>query len=306
MKKNIKNLLKFISFTTLLLFINSCSSLKDITLIGLEITELQGSIDSDTSKRLKETTISVSKATEKITPENEYYLGRTTAAIILQEYKLYKNEDVSKYVNKICKTITINSEKPYIFNDYYVGILDTEEIMAYSTPGGHILLTRGLLKCASTEDELASVIAHEIAHIQKQHSLQAIKSSRITNATLDLANLTMYELKDDEEKKEYIDFFGSTANEIVSTLVETGFSKEQEFEADTYALLLMHDAGYNPQALIPMLEKVNQDSSINKLLKTHPSSKKRIKNVEKQLAKYTDDYSEKSRLSRYNDFSHLF
>ena len=78
-------------------------------------------------------------AEDNITPEEAYYIGRTVAAIITKNYKIYDSPDATRYLNKICSAITINSAMPYLYKGYYVAILDTDEINALATPGGHIL-----------------------------------------------------------------------------------------------------------------------------------------------------------------------
>src|SRR5574344_2492121 len=115
---------------------------------------------------------------EEITPEQEYYIGRAVAGTILEKYNVYNSEKMQKYLNEICSAIVINSDKPVLYKGYYVAILDTDEVNAFATSGGHILVSRGLLSCAESEDARAAGIAHEVSHIQLQHSIKAIKSSR--------------------------------------------------------------------------------------------------------------------------------
>ncbi|MDR0324377.1 MAG: M48 family metalloprotease, partial [Treponema sp.] len=127
----------------------------------------------------------VSAAQEDFTPEQEYYIGRAVAANILSQYRLWNgNPALTAYLNNICAAITINSNPPEgdVFNGYHVAILDSTEINAFATSGGHILITRGLISAAKSEDALAAVIAHEVAHIQLKHSLKAIKESRENQA----------------------------------------------------------------------------------------------------------------------------
>ena len=125
----------------------------------------------------------IGRAAEDISPEQEYYIGRAVAATILTNYKIYtENPALSAYLNQICQAIVINSSQPELYNGYHVAILDSPELNAFATSGGHIFVTLGLLECVTSEDALAAVIAHEIAHIQLQHSIKAIKTSRITHA----------------------------------------------------------------------------------------------------------------------------
>ena len=262
------------------LFITSCSTVQQILTTTMNIAVATGDMDPRTADLIVSTTESVYKVTEQITPENEYYIGRATAAIILNDYNLYNEPNLTKYLNKICGAITINSEKPDLYNGYYVAVLDSDEINAMATPGGHILITRGLLKCTSNEEELASIIAHEIAHIQKQHSISAIKTSRFKDLSLNVASLAINE-SDNDEVKQMMSVFGDSVDDVVSSLVLNGFSQEQEFEADAYALELLNNAGYNPHSIVNMLKTLEQNQANHKrgFVKTHPEPKKRIKKI---------------------------
>jgi len=289
------------------LFITACTTVQQIVTTTMNIAVATGDMDSRTADLIVSTTESVSKVTEQISPENEYYIGRATAAIILNDYDLYNEPNLTKYLNKICGAITINSEKPDLYNGYYVAVLDSDEINAMATPGGHILITRGLLKCTSNEEELASVIAHEIAHIQKQHSISAIKTSRFKDLSLNVASLAINE-SDNDEAKQMMSVFGDSVDDVVSSLVLNGFSQEQEFEADAYALELLNNAGYNPHSIVNMLKTLEQNQANHKrgFVKTHPEPKKRIKKIEKELNSYSKSKTQEERSSRFQTYAELF
>lgn len=289
------------------LFITACTTVQQIVTTTMNIAVATGDMDPRTADLIVSTTESVSKVTEQISPENEYYIGRATAAIILNDYDLYNEPNLTKYLNKICGAITINSEKPDLYNGYYVAVLDSDEINAMATPGGHILITRGLLKCTSNEEELASVIAHEIAHIQKQHSISAIKTSRFKDLSLNVASLAINE-SDNDEVKQMMSVFGDSVDDVVSSLVLNGFSQEQEFEADSYALELLNNAGYNPHSIVNMLKTLEQNQANHKrgFVKTHPEPKKRIKKIEKELNSYSKSKTQEERIARFQTYAELF
>ena len=243
---------------------------------------------------------SIEKAAEEITPEEEYYIGRSVAASIASTYPIDNGSyKMTTYLNNICETLVMNSEKPYLYKGYYVVILDTDEINAMATPGGHIFVSRGLIDCTESEDALAAVLAHEISHIQLGHSVSAIKASRTRAAVSDTAKAGLVTtlatangkngitLSDKDMKKvfEAVDTISNASNEVVKTLVNTGFSKEQEYEADKNALHLLNDAGYDSYAMLDMLAQIETSSSNTGWGATHPSPKDRIKKVEKELSK---------------------
>jgi predicted Zn-dependent protease len=162
-----------------------------------------------------------------ITPEQEYYVGRAAAANILSSYPLWEGDPrFVNYLNLICNAIVINSSRPNLYNGYHVAVLDSSEIKAFATPGGHILLTLGLVSAVKGEDALAAIIAHEVAHIQLQHAIKEVKMG-----------------------------FPETVDKVVLTL-KNGYSTEQEYRADNLAMHLMADAGYYPSMYIEMLREI--------------------------------------------------
>jgi predicted Zn-dependent protease len=242
-------------------------------------------LDKNTQKAIDLSTQAVANAAEDITPEQEYYIGRAVAANILKNYSLWNgNRALTAYANRICNTIVINSPMPEIYNGYHVALLDSNEINAFATSGGHIFLTRGLISSAKSEEALAGVIAHEIAHIQLHHSINAIKTSRITQALM-VTGASAAGAVTGNDVNEMNNIFNETVGDIVSTLVNNGYSQVQEFDADTTALSLLAGAGYNPLGLIEMLRELEktQKGHAGGFNKTHPSPDKRLAVAEKAI-----------------------
>ena len=263
-------------------------------------------IDEKTTNRLIKTAATLEesrKAADNLTPENEYYLGRAVAANIAGTYGIYKNPALEAYLNKICSAIVINSPRPDIYNGYHVAILDTNEINAFATPGGHIFLTRGLIACAGNEDALAAVIAHEVAHIQLRHALTSIRNARYANAFISEA----FAVTADNVGgvKEFSAIMGDSVNDIVTTMVVKGFSPAQEKEADAAALALLASAGYEPSGIIEMLEAIRQKQGNAKtgFGKTHPSPAERITAVKKIIGKHKVEDTRNFRTKRFSDIT---
>ncbi len=261
----------------------------------------KGQAISDANReKIDQSREAIAKSKEEISPEQEYYIGREVAAKVLSSYKLYQNAKATSYVNEICTAITSSSDMPDIFNGYHVGILDTKEINALSTPGGHIFVTRGLLECASSEDELAAVIAHEVGHIQLKHAVKSIKTSRLNEASITAIGAAGSIITGGN----YQEGLGNAANELMTTLSTTGYSKTQEYEADAKAASLMADAGYNPEALRTMLEalKEREKTETEGMVKTHPSASSRLFQARGHIrtASYgTESYNEDKRQNRF-------
>ena len=279
----------------------SCAALMQVTDAGAQLAGAAGVIDKNTVSAVSNSSKAIGSAAEEITPQQEYFIGRAVAGNILTTYKLYNgNPALNAYLNKICASIVINSPRPDIYNGYHVGILDSNEINAFATSGGHILVTRGLISAAASEDALAGVIAHEIAHIQLQHSIKAIKSSRITQALM-VTGTSAAGAASGMNVNQLTDVFNESVGEIVQTMVTNGYSQTQEYDADNKALSLMASAGYNPQGLIDMLNQLKaiQSKSGGGFNKTHPSPDQRIANLTKSINKYKVADNSASRKARF-------
>jgi predicted Zn-dependent protease len=267
--------------------LSGCNTMAAVVSAGAQAAGEAGVIDRNTANAVSNSSKAVANAAEEITPEQEYYIGRAVAANILKSYSLWRDSPApAAYVNRICNAIVINSPRTEIYNGYHVAILDSNEINAFATSGGHIFITRGLIGSAKSEDALAGVIAHEIAHIQLQHSIKAIKTSRITQALM-VTGTSAAGAATGYDVNEMTSIFNETVGDIVSTLVNNGYSQAQEFEADSTALSLLASAGYNPDGLIEMLRELEktQKGQSGGFNKTHPTPDKRIASAEKALAK---------------------
>lgn len=276
----------FVCFCIFSLLFFSCATNSDFTDTLSVMSQTADNFGFSEASVVLDVSSKVSKSSEAITPEDEYYIGRSVAATVLQSYKMYENPTQELYVNKIAQALVRNSAMPELYNGYHVKILDSEEINAFSTSGGHIFVTKGLIRCIDSEDALAAVIAHEIAHIQLKHSTSTIKASRWTDAEKAATNAVL-SLSD---RQDLADVMNDSVGEIVNQLILNGYSKEQEFQADEYALGLMAETGYNPEETISLLNilKDNCDASGNTkiaLLKTHPEPEARIEKASEIILK---------------------
>jgi len=254
-----------------------CKTMSAIASASAQLAGAIGVIDTNTANAISNSSKAIGNAAEDIQPEQEFYIGRAVAANILTTYTLWKDSpSLMAYVNYICGAIVLNSPKPNTYNGYRVAILDSNEINAFATSGGHIFLTRGLIDVTQSEDALAGVIAHEIAHIQLQHSIKAIKTSRITQAIMVTGTSTLGAVSG-YDVNEMTSIFNETVGDIVQTLINNGYSQAQEFDADATALSLLAGAGYNPSGLIDMLKELekSQKRSSGGFNKTHPAPDKR-------------------------------
>jgi predicted Zn-dependent protease len=240
-------------------------------------------------------------STQAMTPEDEYYTGRAVGANILTQYKVLNNPALTAYLNNICAVLVGNSPVPDIFNGYYLVILDTTEICAFATPGGHIFISTGLIAEANDEDALAAVIAHEIAHIQLKHAVKIIEGTRTERELGKLAEQSAAAAAEAAGLTDLWAEFASSIHNVFYTLTVNGYSQVQEFEADTTALILMAASGYRPSAMLDILQVLDKDQANHPggFNTTHPSPALRIDNVNKSVNKYTVPDTREFRLERF-------
>ena len=277
----------------------SCQAMSRVVDVGAQVAGATGVINQNTAAAISVSARAIGSAAEEITPEQEYYIGRAVAANILTTYRLWKaNPALTAYLNHICAAIVINSPRPDVFNGYRVAILDTNEINAFATPGGHIFLTRGLINSSTSEDTLAAVIAHELAHIQLAHGYAIIKQSRLNQAFGQAAKDVSGAAGKDFDK--ITETFGLSVDVVVTALLN-GYSREQEFEADSTAMSLLDLSGYEPSSLMDVLRVLerNQPGRPGGFNKTHPTPAQRIDNANKTVGNYSVPDTRSYREVRY-------
>ncbi len=259
-----------------------CETMNQLTEIGTSIGVATGGISQSEAESINRTTRAVTKTFEDITPEQEYYIGRTVAATVLLGYKAKDARDLNGYVNTVGQALAQFSTKPETFGGYHFLVLDSDEINAFAAPGGLILVTRGLLQCCETEDELAAVLAHEIGHVEKAHGLRAIKTGRLNSALTILAVEAGKNLAG-EQLAEVTKAFDESINDIATTLMNSGYSRKLEYEADAAAVEILKKSGYQPGALVAMLENMAKgwDATRKDFAATHPPPADRILQLKK-------------------------
>lgn len=211
-----------------------------------------------------------------ISESEEYYIGRAVSAQILARYKPLQDPGLNLYAQKIAQAVALASDRPSIYKGYHVQVLDTDEINAFAAPGGFIFVTKGMLALAKSEDELACVLAHEVAHISKKHGLKTIQTARLTSAFTTLGAEAAKHYTPEQVSKLTTAFEGAV-DDVVNKLVVNGYSRDKEYEADRFAAEYAKNANYDPRALTAFLTRMEHASaSGGGMFKTHPDAAKRV------------------------------
>lgn len=219
----------------------------------------------------------VARSMEDFTPEQEYYIGRAVTATLLRTYRPLNNQAAGDYVNTLGQSLALFSEMPLTYAGYHFQIVDSGEINAFAAPGGFILVTRGLIRCCPNETALAAVLAHEIAHVQNRDALRAIQKARITEALGIIGSETIKHTAG-AELKQLTGIFADSVGDVMTGMVNNGYSRAYEYEADQGAVGILDRAGYDSAGLVLMLQgmKSRLVPGGSDFAKTHPAPADRI------------------------------
>lgn len=254
----------------------------------------------------------------------EYFVGRTIAAehlAALGASDLGPEHPVSRYVDRVGQLLAIAGEvygennvrerwqdlpekslpnRPWPFGGFHFIVLDRSEPNAFGGPGGAVMITTGLLAQLENEDELAAVLAHEVAHVQRGHGVEVMKAFMCQHAHRKNASAKLRETvtkagalggqlpagfaikgASDEVLGELL---GSIA-EHAASLYAVGHPRPFELEADRIGVRYLELAGYDPGAMTALFQRLEKASrGEDAYSATHPKFDKRIEAVTPVIA----------------------
>jgi predicted Zn-dependent protease len=292
--------------------LTGCESMPELTNAlseaGTAVAVGTGTITEEQGASINRTTKAVTKTFEDITPEQEYYIGRSVAATVLNTYPPDENTALNYYLNLLGQTLATYSDMPETFSGYHFIAVNSDEVNAFAAPSGFILISHGLLRCCKNEDELAAVIAHEIGHVQGRHGLKAIRTGRLSAALTTIATEAGKNLGG-QELADVTSAFEGSVTDITGTMMNSGYSRSLEYAADQSAVAILARAGYNPRALVSMLNGMKAQLARHSggFGKTHPTPDDRISRVATAVALSPASISEPpARAQRFANAARFF
>lgn len=212
-----------------------------------------------------------------ISQEKEIAIGRQYAEQINRSAKLIKDPVIAEYVNRVAQNVARNSDLKIPLT---VHVVDSPSLNAFALPGGFLYVDTGLIQAADGEDQLAGVMAHEIAHVAARHwAGQVTKATWLQYATLPLIFTPM----------SYPVYAAvSEAYNVGVPLTFLKFSRNDEAEADYLGIQYMYKAGYDPRDYVTFFGKIIAEErrapgSVPQIFMDHPPTPDRMIKADQEI-----------------------
>jgi len=210
--------------------------------------------------------------------EAEIALGRQLSRDLESQVTLVHDPIITEYVNRVGQNLVKNSDWKIPFR---FSVIDSDEVNAFSLPGGNLYINTGLIRAADDEAELAGVMAHEIAHVTARHAVEQIGRGN----AIDLLSIPLSIFGGG--------LLGGVIQQGASFLIPVGFlafDRKAEEEADWLGLQYMYAAGYDPGATVSFFEKLQARESAKKkmssLFSTHPQTASRVTKTKDNIVNF--------------------
>jgi len=234
-----------------------------------------------------------------LTESQEYYMARGVAALAIEKDKLWPDEKVEEYLTLVGLSIAMESDRPDTYKGYHFAVLNTEDVNAFAAPSGFIFITKGALRSMQNEDELAGVLAHEIAHVNLRHpELAASRAAedsglmegvKLLGAAAGVGSLVLGILGKQQAAdalqvaKDYAPAFGES---LVAGLkaYKLGYSRDEELAADKMAVefVTRPGVGYDPNAFRAFISRLPAKADS---YGTHPGLEGRLQAIDDEIKK---------------------
>jgi len=213
-----------------------------------------------------------------LSPEQEIALGLKSAPeMAAQMGGLSRNPQARALVERVGQKLARESfaaKSPYKFSFHVLA--DPRTVNAFALPGGPVFITEGLLRRLKTEGELAAVLGHEIGHVIARHSSERLAKQNLTQGLLGALVVGTG------------DYSTAQIGQVVGSLINMRYGRDDELEADALGLRIAVEAGYDPRAMIGVMETLAQASSGSQqpeFVSTHPAPENRSARIKEAIAK---------------------
>ncbi|NPA82535.1 MAG: M48 family metallopeptidase [Epsilonproteobacteria bacterium] len=213
-----------------------------------------------------------------VSPQDEVKMGYQAAREVLQKEPISKDRRLNYLVRKVGMRIAKAANQPNYKWEFFV--IDKDIPNAFCLPGGKVFVYKGIFKIAQNEDQLATVIAHEVAHAILRHGAERMSMVQLGQIGKELLARTI--------GGKYGSLFDTVYGIGAQYGVILPYSRKFEYEADEVGLYLMTKAGYDPREAIKFWENMMRMSRGQKppeFLSTHPADEHRIQRLKALIPK---------------------
>ncbi len=216
-----------------------------------------------------------------MTQDQEIAMGLQAAPEMEAQFGgLEPNPDYTTVVGEIGQTLAqgrIADSSGYPF-EFHV-LADPQTVNAFALPGGQVFVTRALIDRLETEGQLAAVLGHEIVHVLARHSSEQIAQMELTEGITGAVIVASYDPENPSSQQ------AAQMAVLVGQLVNMKFGRNDELEADALGVQIMADAGYDPRAMIDLMQILAEGNAAGppEFFSTHPNPDNRILRIEEAI-----------------------
>jgi predicted Zn-dependent protease len=217
-----------------------------------------------------------------VSESQEIAIGQQSHQEIIKQFGVYTEKpELNRLVDRLGKELAAASERPNL--PWTFTLLDSPMVNAMALPGGYIYVTRGMIERINSEEELAGVIGHEIAHVTARHSAQQISRSQLAQFGMVLGAVVA--------GPEVLQQYGQFAELGIGLLFQR-YSRQHETQADLLGTTYMARANYHPigaERMLMTLQRLdkNPTGGIDRYFMSHPDPAKRVKDVRQKVTELT-------------------
>ncbi len=222
-----------------------------------------------------------------ISPQEEYLIGQSFFWRLQQSVNLIEDPEINRYLRSVGYRLVTHSDAPYLPFTFFM--VKNPVVNAFAAPGGFIGVHSGLMLTSQTEDEMASVLAHEIAHITQRHLLRSFEKSKQVNLATSVGLIAAVLLGVADPSAGTAALMAVQAGGVQAQL---NFTRVHESEADNLGMQTLVRSGFDAQAMPAFFERLQQTSryyggdSVPDFLRTHPVTTERIADARGRAVTY--------------------
>lgn len=215
-----------------------------------------------------------------VSTQQEVQMGQQEAQQISTQLPMLQDAQVNTYVNDLGNRIAKRTSRSDL--DWHFAVVNTDVVNAFALPGGYVYVNRGILERATSMDELAGVIGHEIEHVVLRHSVKQMEQQQGANVGLSIA-CALTTICNSQ--------VAATAINIGGTAVFAKFSRQDEIQADEGGFQNVMRAGINPQGMLSFFQKLLAEEQSQggsgaaaPWFADHPGTQDRIADIQRLLS----------------------